>query len=383
MSSVERPGLSPAVRHRLESVGRACALLKAFANNEEDLALTDLVSRAGLEKTIAFRLVHTLEAEGFLRRVGSHRYCLNIKMLSKKPFCIGYAAEGADSLFSLAVSESVRWAATRNEVDLIFLDNHYSPRTALRNAERLIAERVDLAIDFQAYAKIAATISSLFRKVGIPLITVGVPHPGAVFYGVDNYRAGIMAGHALIKWAKQHWRGTADRLLLLGGEIFGSLPQLRLAGAAAPIREGLPGLGNVLQLDTRGEFLPALDVVRRHLRLSPPRRTLLVGVNDEAVLGGLRAFEEAGRSEFCAAVALGGVLQARAELRVPGTRLIGCVAFFPERYGESLMRLALSILHKKRVPPAVQVQPQMITTQNVDHFYPADGAEVGWDPETL
>ena len=141
----------------------------------------------------------------------------------------------------------------------------------------------------------------------------------------------------------------------------------------------MPVLGQVQHLDTRGEFLASFDRVRKHLRVSPAQKTLLIGINDEATLGGLRAFEESGRSEFCAAVALGGVHQTRAELRSLGTRLIACVAFFPERYGESLMRLALEILHKRHVPPAVYAQPQLLTPQNVNNFYPADGSETSWD----
>ncbi len=359
----------------LESVTRACAVLKAFANQSEMLTLSAIVARTGIEKTIAFRLVHTLEGEGLLRKAGSHRYCLNIRMLSKKPFCIGYAAEGTESLFSAAVTDSLRWAAVKNEIDLIIVDNAYSPKTALANARHLIGEHVNLAIEFQAFARIAPAVSALFQEAGIPLIAVGVPHPDAVSYGIDNYRAGKLAGQVLAKWAKQHWQEQADDLLLLGADIAGNVPQLRLSGAEASVAAGVTSLQRVQHLDTRGEFVPAFDAVRKYLRFSEPRRTLMVGFNDEAALGGLRAFEQCGRSEFCAAVALGGVQEARAELRMPGTRLVACVGFFPERYGENLIRLAIEILEKRRVPLSVNVQPQVITAQNVSQFYPTDAAQ--------
>jgi ribose transport system substrate-binding protein len=142
-------------------------------------------------------------------------------------------------------------------------------------------------------------------------------------------------------------------LLLLEQDIAGSLPHLRLSGVEASIREAMPGLASVQHLSTPGELASSLGVVRKHLRFGPGRRTLIAGINDEAVMGAIRAFEKYGRLEFCAAVALGATPQARAQLRVPGTRLIGCVAFFPERYGQHLMRLALEILHKRPVPPVV------------------------------
>ncbi|MGH9325821.1 MAG: hypothetical protein ACRD2B_03925, partial [Terriglobia bacterium] len=81
----------------------------------------------------------------------------------------------------------------------------------------------------------------------------------------------------------------------------------------------------------------------------------------------------------CAAVGLGAIPDARAELRSPGTHLIGSIAFFPERYGEAVIQLALDILHKRHIPPAVYAEFQMITPQNVNQFYPIDNPEAHWD----
>ena len=64
--------------------------------------------------------------------------------------------------------------------------------------------------------------------------------------------------------------------------------------------------------------------------------------------------------------------EGRAELRQPGTRLIGSVAYFPEKYGAEILALALDILHRRRCPPAVFVKHQLVTPENVDHIYPND-----------
>ncbi|MCU1258798.1 MAG: periplasmic binding protein/LacI transcriptional regulator, partial [Bryobacterales bacterium] len=45
----------------------------------------------------------------------------------------------------------------------------------------------------------------------------------------------------------------------------------------------------------------------------------------------------------------------------------------PERYGTDVIRLGLDILGRKATPPAVFVKHQLITPDNVDHFYPNDG----------
>jgi len=94
------------------------------------------------------------------------------------------------------------------------------------------------------------------------------------------------------------------------------------------------------------------------------------GINDPCVLGALRAFEEAGRSADCAGIGHGAIAEARAEMRRTNTRLIASVAFFPERYGEALVRLAVGILEKRPAPPAAYADYCLITPANVGQLYP-------------
>ena len=63
---------------------------------------------------------------------------------------------------------------------------------------------------------------------------------------------------------------------------------------------------------------------------------------------------------------------ARAELREPRTPLVASIGYFPERYGDGIIRLALDLLSQKQAPPAVFTRHQLITALNVDHFYPND-----------
>jgi hypothetical protein len=100
---------------------------------------------------------------------------------------------------------------------------------------------------------------------------------------------------------------------------------------------------------------------------------MLVGtINDPSALGALRAFQEAGRTEECAIMGQNASPEGRAELRGRGTRLIGSVAYFPEKYGPEIVTVALDILHRRPVPPAVFVKHQLVTPENVDHVYPND-----------
>ena len=356
-----------------EAVVRACKLLKAFGHEGELLTLRDLVERTGLSKTTTFRLAQSLVKGGLLERSGKSSYRSHVKPLGTPGFRLGFAAQATDSEFSKEVAESVQRAADRERIPLLTVNNRYSPTNALRNADLLIRERVNLVLEFQTYEAVAAHVSAKFLEANIPVIAIEVPHPGATYFGANNYQAGLIGGRALGLWAKKHWEGRAEEVLQMELPVAGTLPQLRLTGMMAGLAEVLPGVKRtpVARLDGKGTFERSLDAVRRYLRRTRARKTLVVAINDPSALGALRAFEEAGRSHLCAVMGQNAIREAREELRRPGTRLVGSVAYFPERYGDELIPLALSILQKKPVPSAVFVNHQLVTPKNVGLLYPS------------
>jgi hypothetical protein len=102
------------------------------------------------------------------------------------------------------------------------------------------------------------------------------------------------------------------------------------------------------------------------LRYSKSRRSLVGAINDPSALGALRAFQEAGRTDSCAIMGQNASPKAAPELREPGTRLVGSVAYFPEKYGAEIVAVALDILHRRAVPPAVFVKHQLVTPETVE-----------------
>lgn len=357
--------------HLLETVSRACGLIREISDEHKALTFSEIVRRTGIEQTICFRLLRTLEHEGFLSKSGRFKYVSNVRIMAGKSFCIGYAAQGHDP-FSLAVGQGLRWAANEYQVDLIEMDNQHSQKVALRNAKLFVKQNVNLAIEFQAHERFGRELSGLFKEAAIPVIAVEIPQPGASFFGVDNHEVGRLAGKALLRAAQREWNSECDELLLLERQILGSVPHLRISSAESVLQRGLSGNGRTTRLESRGEFVRAFELTRKHLQMAPRRRTLLIGTNDLSVLGALRAFEEAGRSNLCLAAGFGAIPEARRELRLPNTRLIGTVAFFPERYGERLLKLAMDVLHHREVPPAVYADVAFLTARNIDQYYPKE-----------
>ena len=154
----------------------------------------------------------------------------------------------------------------------------------------------------------------------------------------------------------------------------GMVPRARLTGMLVGILEILPGTEHcpVVFLDGDGLFEPSWKAVRKHITHGGAKRTLIGGINDSSALGALRAYEEAGRADRCAVMGQNASPEGRDELRRKSSQFIGSVAYFPEKYGEWLLRLALDVLSSKATPPAVFVKHQLVTAKNVDHLYPND-----------
>jgi ribose transport system substrate-binding protein len=357
--------------YTIRAVMHASEILRAFREPGETLRLCDVMERTGLAKGMCFRLIHTLRYCGFLERIDRRRYRLPATFRPR--YRIGYGAQGQDSSFAREVHDSLLRAAAREGVDIIVADNRYQPKVALRNADLLIRENVDLVIEFQTNDSVAPAIAAKYREAHIPLIAIDIPHPQATYFGANNFEAGLLAGHYLARYA-QRWNGRVDEVLLLEIGRAGSLPAARMKGVLAGIREADPATAawSVVSIDADGQFKTALQRVRQHLRGSKARRVLVGAANDPSALGAARAFQEAGRAGACAIVGQNAEPDARAELRQPGTPLVASVGYFPERYGDGLIRLALDILGRRAVPPAVFTRHQIITRDNVDVFYGED-----------
>ncbi len=360
----------------IKSVSEAARLLASFELPGEILRQNQLVERTGLTRGIVHRLLYTLVKEGIIEKPAPHQYRCFLHLPRKVKWKVGYGQPGINSSFVRDVTESLRAAAeTCEEIELFILDHQYKPRVALHNAELFIAEGVDLVIEFQIDEYSGHMAAERFREKNIPVIAVNNPYPGATYFGANNYEAGLIGGRYLGRWAKEHWSGEVGEIIMLELGGIGLIPRTRMTGMVRGIGEALGERGDkipVVYLKGGYQMESGWAAMRKYLRGKRVRRVLIGTMNDGSALGALRAFEEAGRLDDCAVMGQNGSAVARFELRRPHTRLIGCVAFFPETYGAGLVRLALDILNRRFVPPAVFTRHLLLTPSNVDHIYPND-----------
>lgn len=340
-------------------LGNALDILDAFRSPGQELTLKEVIERTGVPHASAFRILYTFVQRGYVGRRGKRYRLIPLRGKLK----VGFAALGERVAVSRQIAESLRRATAEFGVDLVTVDNRLSPQLAIENARRLVEQRVNVAIEFQNDVETAPIIADIFGAARIPTIAIHIPHPGAVYFGPDNYRAGCTAGNALGQFSLQRWDGQFDRLILVDIPRGGPSLQSRMTGVAAGVEDVLGRIPTrkILRVDGGNDRESARAVtatlLRRHRRL----RTLLVsGTSDEMALGALDAICESGLSSNAAIVGHDGIEEVLPLIADPGSPMIGSVGFFAERYGVQIMDLVRRLVCGEQVPPAVYVSHELI-----------------------
>src|SRR5215212_5094222 len=278
--------IPPRDPYLVKSVVHSSQLLSAFRSSGEALPLREVAARSGLPKSMAFRLLYTLERCGMIEKVGENLYRSYVRPLRQRLHRLGYAAQGTDYQFSKEISTGLQRAAAAQGIELICVDNRYNPKVAQRNADILVREKVDLVIEFQTDEHVAPIVAAKYREANIPLIAIEVPHPGATYFGANNYEAGLIGGRYLGRWAKQHWHSDVDEIVLVQLDRAGSLPRMRVTGMLVGMKEVFPALESckVTSIDGDGKLGDTFEKMRRQLRTSRARRFLIGAINDPSAL---------------------------------------------------------------------------------------------------
>lgn len=200
-------------KYFVEVVAKSLDVLDSFEKPEDELTLSEVSRRTNLLPSYAFRLLHTLEQKGWVRKVTGSKKFHRINRTQR--YRVGFAMQASQFQFSLDVLSGLEAAAERHGVQVFVLDNEYSEAVALTNAEMFVRQGVDFVIEFQVNEGIAPVIAHTLAEAKIPCVAIDIPQPGAVFFGVNNYQAGLIAGRALGEYARDRWKQKVDKVLLL------------------------------------------------------------------------------------------------------------------------------------------------------------------------
>jgi len=357
-------------RYLVGTLDKGLEVLEQLERAGRPLNIQQITDASGVQRGAVYRLLYTLARRGYVIRLPNKKYA---PVMRRRQVTFGYMAPLTGSAYRSELVVGLRSAAELRHVGLQILDNlEDDVDVSLRNAQSLIDSRIDLAIMFEPVGYVGHVVANRFLLAEIPLVAVDTPVPGALYFGSNNFQAGELAGRALGEFCLERWEGRYDLLILIESSRAGAGAQARVTGVLEGLREcvGEVATSRVVHLDGRAHTAESRNALSDLLRQLPAEARLLISCfNDLAVLGALQALRKAGRVADVAVVGQSAGVETRAELRDPESPLVAAIGYFPERYGEKLISLGLSVVNQERVPPSCYTEHVVLTHVNIGQYY--------------
>ncbi len=281
-------------------------------------------------------------------------------------YVFGYTMWGGNSPFSLYNKQGLEALGDAAGVEILTADNEWDPNRNVANVQTFATRDVDYVINSLLDVQFAPAVLAPLEAEGIPLVALDIPVPGAQWMGVDNARAGFRAGTYLAQSAVSRWGDAANdaTLVIVSFPLVGPNGQLRNGSQEAGVASvlDLPE-DRIIWLETdatqEGGFAQMNNILTR---LDPDAPLLIASFSDEVLSGVVRAVTIGGLADKAIAVGMGGEML---ELVATDPVFVASMSFFPERYANAAIPMALMTLAGHDVPTSVFAYTDLVTSANV------------------
>ncbi len=291
-----------------------------------------------------------------------------------KTFTLAHMDGWATNPFAIPITKGIAKLAKDLGLKLIYCDAEFKPEKAISCAEILASQKPDFVIAGNWQGGAAAAIMAIFDKAKIPAASIDVSHPNAIFFGASNYASGIVGGKAAGEYAKANW-DCKDVWVFMGENLEeGEAADLRLVGFADGVQEvcgALPADRIQRMRLAAGTADQAITVTTDWLTAHPEAKHILSGtIDDERANGMAKAFVATKRDgmvvgQGCDSVGIAVVKMAPAS----ENRFLGCAAYYPEKYGDYLVSVALDVMAGKAVPQEIHMEHTFLDHDTIGTVY--------------
>lgn len=296
---------------------------------------------------------------------------------SAEPVRVGYISGGDSDPFVLLVTNGIRSEAKKANVVLSECDSQFDADIALKCARTLSANNLASMINWQFFPDSAPAICEAYGN--LPTVAIDTPEKPCqkVFVGANNREAGLIAGKGLGDFAKTKFSCAYDAYISLDFPVIADVNAARAGGSKEGFEKvcGAVPADKYYSVDTFAGGPDQNENSRRQVtdiltRLPAAKTILIISPNsDGAALAALGAADVAGRKDQVWIVAHGADPSSLDVIRNE-PQWIGDVAYFPEKYGELIVPLAVSLAKGESVPEQSLITHIFIDHTNIDQYYP-------------
>jgi ribose transport system substrate-binding protein len=290
---------------------------------------------------------------------------------------IGYISLGEQVPFAVLVSNGIKEQAKIAGVDLVFCDSKLDTPTALACAQQFAVQGVQGVLNFNVDQKASPQICDAYNNVPTIAIDITQPPCEVAFMGANNHEAGRIAGAAMGKYAKETWNCEYTAYISLESTGAKAASDARMGGFRDGFKESCPIINEKIQPDV-DRTDKAIGTMADVFTATPGNRLVVVGINEDGVIGALAAAKTLGREKDVFVAGQGADEFAWKDIAC-NPQYVASTMYFPENYGKTLIPAILDILSGKAVTPdgaGGTVPKNLFTTHklvnkdNIRDFYP-------------
>ncbi|WP_394550775.1 sugar ABC transporter substrate-binding protein [Agromyces sp. MMS24-JH15] len=284
-------------------------------------------------------------------------------------FTVGFAVGGQpDADWQELQGDVAEGLAKQRGWDYVELSNDNSEATATKNADIFIQKGVDIVMMFNGQPAANPVIAKKYAEAGIPVVTFDIAQDGWYFVGIDNAAAGTEGGTALGELAKAQWDCDVDLVISAEGTSAGQINEWRTGNAREAVKTVCPDIPEAayVSYEADGNLTTSLANAPGIFAAHPDAKNILVvGINDQAVVGALQAATQLGRDGSIMGWGQDGGLITGANV---DPNLVGSVMYFLEGYPAFAFQIADQVaagdapeVKDSGDDPAVKVTPCPVT----------------------
>lgn len=286
---------------------------------------------------------------------------------------VGFSLVGADLEYRQTIRESIEDAArAAGGIELIVAETQGDRESFLRNIDTFITHEARIVIEYSPLKDVGPMAAEKLSHAGITLIGVDVPIPGSIYYGVNNYKAGVVAGEKATEFVLHEWPEVKLSAILVDMEDHNQAVISRLQGIEDSLHRRL-GMheDRIRRVTSVNELGAARALLEQELgAVDAEAHVLVFGFNLVATVAAYTAVQGRDDRERFAVVGQNLSAEVRKELRRPDTRLIGSVTYHPEQYGPRIMEIVRAVLNDEPTGPSYFAEHEWIPASRLTTLFP-------------
>jgi ribose transport system substrate-binding protein len=283
---------------------------------------------------------------------------------------LGYLSYGELVPFVSQISQGIRAQATLAGAQLVECDANLDPKRVSDCMKQLSEAGVQGIIQFQGTLADPVAVCGE-GPADVPVLAVEFAQDpcAKALVGADDLRAGQIAGRAVGEWVKENWSCTYDAYVSFESVAAAEKSQKRMEG----YRQGFSAICPVTN-EQIGRAIDTEPTAKRAMTdvlatLAGKTKIVVVAINGDAARGALAAAQAAGREGDVWVSGQGGEEPSRALIRT-NEHYLGDAAYFPERYGATIVPAILDLVAGKAVQSQLLIEPAWLDATTIGELYP-------------